>query len=48
MSLGVMIDGLGDPVTDLFREIVPCKYGKTLCVEGPDVLALVLVGPRHD
>ncbi len=32
MSQGMTIDGPGDTVTDLFREIASCENGKSLCV----------------
>ncbi len=48
MSQGMTIDGPGDTVTDLFREIASCENGKSLCVQGPDILPLVLIGPGRD
>ena len=48
MSQGMMIDGPGDPVTDLFREIVSREYRKSFGVEGPNVLPLMFIGPGLD
>ena len=48
MSQGMTIDGPGDTVSELLREIASCENGKTLCVQGPDILPLVLIGPGRD